>query len=58
LSQICDSGRAFKVRGFFDRFGGGVNKKGPKESGKIKENIKGRVFSVKYFNLVNFATFV
>ena len=33
-------------------------KKGPKESGKIKENIKGRVFSGKYFNLVNFATFV
>jgi len=25
LSQICDSERAFKVRGFFDRFGGGVN---------------------------------
>jgi len=32
--------------------------KGPKESGKIKENIKRMVFSGKYFNLVNFATFV
>ena len=33
-------------------------KKGPKESGKMKENIKGRVFSGKYFNLENFLTFV
>ena len=36
---------------------GSKKKKRPKESGKIKENIKRTVFYGKYYNLANFATF-